>query len=376
MDEAHSRLSPSSAGRWLECPGSVTMCEQFPQPSGPNEAADEGTASHWVASEQLLIRPIDGPGVTAPNGVRINEDMIEAAMVYVDEVLRVANGAELHIEDKLPAHYIHKECYGTIDTWFLSLNRKEIHIWDYKYGFGIVDPYENQQLICYAAAVIQKLSLNGIQDQETDVVMHIVQPRPFHRDGPHRTWRVKGSDLRGYHNKLSHAANLALGPNPKTQSGERCKYCSARHACEAAQRASLHAIDYASEAVPAQLSLDALAIELRTMERAANAIQYRLTGLRAQAEQAIKSGQIVPGWSLEVGQGRAAWSRPVDEVFALGDLLGVDLRADPAPITPAQAKKKGVSADLVAAYSQAGNGAAKLVPFASTVASRVFRGQL
>jgi hypothetical protein len=373
-DEAHSRLSPSSSHRWVLCPGSVTMCEQFPQPSGPNEAADEGTASHWVASEQLVIRPVAGPGVTAPNGVRVNEDMIEAAMVYVDEVLRIANGAVLHVEDRLPAHYIHKECFGTIDTWFLSMNRKEIHIWDYKYGFGIVEPYENHQLICYAAAVIQKLSLDGLQDQEVDVVMHIVQPRPFHREGPHRTWRVKGSDLRGYHNKLSHAANLALGPDPNTLSGNHCKYCSARHACIAAQQAALFAIDYTGEAVPAQLSLNALAIELRTMERAANAIQYRLTGLKAQAEAAIKAGQVVPGWSLEVGQGRAAWVRPLDEIFALGDLMGVDLRVE-AAATPAQARKKGISADLIAAYSAAGNGAAKLVPFTTTLASRVFRGQ-
>lgn len=367
----HSRLSPSGASRWIHCPGAVTMGEQFPEPAGRNEAADEGTASHWVASEVLCGVVSPEPGVTAPNGIVLTDEMIEGAMAYVDAVRHAAAGATLQVEDRLAAAYIHPECFGTTDCWFDLPGKREIHVWDYKYGFGIVDPFENWQLICYSAGVIQKLSASITAD--TDVVMHIVQPRPFHAMGPHRTWRVKAGQLNDYFIRLSTAANQALSAQPPTQSGNHCKYCNARHACPAAQRAALHAIDYAGQAMPELLSPEALAMELRTMQRAATAIQYRLTGLQSQAEACIKAGGLVPGWALQQGQGRAAWTKPAEELFALGDMMGIDLRAEPAAITPAAARKKGLSADLLAAYSAAGDSGVKLVEVKDSLASRVFR---
>lgn len=363
---SHSRLSPSSANRWVECPGAVTLGEQFPEPAGRNEAADEGTASHWYASEYLEGKPRP-VGSTAPNGVTITEEMIEGAMVYVEAVMKAAGGTALNIESRLKIGFVHEECFGTTDCWFVK--GREVHVWDYKYGFGVVDPFENWQLICYAAGVLQWL---GADDY--DVVLHIVQPRPFHMLGPHRTWRVKAADLRGSFTRLATAANAALADNPPTQSGNHCKYCSARHACPAAQHAALSAVDYAGKAVAELLTPEALAIELRTMERAANAIQFRLTGLRAQAETTIREGGFVPGWALQPGGGRTVWSKPTAEVFALGDMMGIDLRGEPSAITPAQAKKKGLDAGVIAAYSGSSGSSMKLVETTATMASRVFAG--
>ena len=368
---SHSRLSPSKAGRWVHCPGAVIMGEQFPEPKGRNEAADEGTASHWVASETLEDRGTPQPGPVAPNNVTISMEMIEGAMVYVEAVRQAAAGAQLNVEARIQAAYIHPDCWGTTDLWFLK--GRELHVWDYKYGFSIVDPFECWQLICYAAGIIQHIGLNGHDDQNTDVVFHIVQPRPFHVLGSHRTWRVKACDLRGHFNRLADAANKALDPDPATLSGDHCKYCSARHACQAAQRAALFAIDYSGQAVAELLSPEALAIELRTMQRAAEAIKFRLTGLQAQAEGCIKAGGIVPGWALQQGQGRLAWTKPVEEVFAFGDLMGVNLRAAPAAVTPAEAKKLKLPVDLIAAYAAAGDSGVKLVPTDCSLASRVFR---
>lgn len=366
----HSRLSPSGASRWVKCPGAVIMGEQFPEPKDRrNEAAEEGTASHWVGSEVLEGKPTPQVGQTAPNGIVIDLEMIEGAMVYVDAVRQVAGGAPLQVESRLNAAYVHPECWGTTDCWFDLPGKREIHVWDYKYGFGVVDPFENWQLICYAAGVIEKSSVTI----DTDLVLHIVQPRPFHVMGPHRTWRVKASALNEYFIKLSTAANQALGLNPPTVSGEQCKYCNARHACPAAQRAGMFSLEYSGLAVAELLSPEALAMELRTMQRAANAIQYRLTGLQAQAESCIKAGGLVPGWALQQGQGRAAWTKPADEIFALGDMMGIDLRADPAAVTPAVARKRGIDADLLKAYSAAADSGVKLVQTTDSLASRVFR---
>jgi hypothetical protein len=51
------------------------MCERFPE-RADSDAAREGTASHWVASEVLVGRGAEPfTGRTAPNGVIITEEM-------------------------------------------------------------------------------------------------------------------------------------------------------------------------------------------------------------------------------------------------------------------------------------------------------------
>ncbi len=44
----HSRLSPSSAHRWMACAGSVLLESRVPDSS--SSFADEGTAAHELAS--------------------------------------------------------------------------------------------------------------------------------------------------------------------------------------------------------------------------------------------------------------------------------------------------------------------------------------
>ena len=44
----HALLSPSSAYRWMQCPGSVSLCRLFPDES--SEYAKEGTLAHAYAA--------------------------------------------------------------------------------------------------------------------------------------------------------------------------------------------------------------------------------------------------------------------------------------------------------------------------------------
>ena len=56
---AHAQLSPSSAVRWMSCPGSVRMCEGIPDTS--SDASLEGTMMHTV-SAHCLTRGTDAAG--------------------------------------------------------------------------------------------------------------------------------------------------------------------------------------------------------------------------------------------------------------------------------------------------------------------------
>lgn len=380
---AHSRLSPSAASRWVACPGSVTLSERYPEPPGSSsESAAEGTASHWVGEQLLLDKPAPAPGTRCPeNGVVLSMEMIEGAYEYACVVRHVATyttattattaTAQLHVEDKLAVARVHPVCFGTVDCWFWLPYSQELHIFDYKYGWQPVEARENNQLICYAAGAMDKMGIDGIKDQQITVVLHIVQPRPHHALGTHREWRVSGSDLRAHINALRHAATQALGPTPVACSGEHCRYCRARHACPALGQAAMIAVDYACQAQPDDLSPAAMALEYRTLERVAALVKARLSGHEARMIGTLQAGGQIPGYSLDSGWGRLAWTRPVAEVLALGEMMGVSLDA-PGVITPTAAKKLGLSDAVLAAYSGKEKTGLKLVQATESKAALAF----
>ena len=370
----HSRLAPSAAPRWVVCPGSVTLEERFPE-TERSEIAEEGTASHWVAESVLASGASfvgQFVGQTAPNGVIITEDMTVAAREYIEDVAGITPLVGAQLEQRIGVPRIHAECWGTGDCWAFNPSTNTLTVWDYKYGWGLVEVYENWQLVGYAVGLVDMLTAKGMREESITVDMRIVQPRPYHEDGPVRSWKVNAVELRPYANTLHNSAAEALLPNPYTRVGEHCKYCSGRHACPTAHRAAMAALDVVGAAIPHEMSPEALGAELEILKRAADAIKYRLTGIEAQAIEAIKSGKGVPGWAIKVGHGYKTWDKPVGEVLALGDLFGKELGKPIEPITPNAAEKLGVPAEVITAYSTIPERGWKLVKNDKTVATKVF----
>jgi hypothetical protein len=356
------------------------MCQQFPE-QGRSEDAELGTAVHWVGSEALEGKPMPVPGAVSPNGIVITLEMVECAGVYVQAAIQGAQGAAIYaVEQHMVISRVHPECHGTPDLRYWLPTPNELHVWDYKNGFGIVEPYENWQLICYAAGAIDEVAAFtgqevGILDQHLTVVLHIVQPRPFHALGPIREWRVKASDLRAHINRLTHSATLALQQQAACTSGEHCRYCNGRRGCPTLQHAAMIAVDYTCSTSACQLSPAALAIELRTLQRCAELVKARLTGMEQQAMGIIKSGTSVPGFVLEVGKGRPVWKKPVGEVLALGQMLGKNFAAPQEAVTPAVAKRMGLDDELLALYSETPSNGFKLVPNDKSRIASVFGSQ-
>ena len=379
---AHAFLAPSSAFRWVRCALSASLEAANPETEA-SPSSLEGTAAHWVVQMLLQGTPV-ALDMQAPNGVAVTQEMLEAAELVRDDILATLGpdwAKYLVIEQRVQIPRVHPtHNWGTPDyrAWSrLNDGRLCLHVWDFKYGHGIVEAFENWQLIDYTAGLLDGAGIDGLKDQETVVDMVVTQPRAFHRDGPVRRWRVVASDLRGHINRLSNAAGVALAPNPPaTPTPEGCENCLGRHACEALQRAAYHAADKGGQYGALDLSPPALGLELRALKRAQALLDARVTGIEAQAVAAIKAGTLVPFWMMESVPGRLAWTKPAPEIFALGEMLGLKLQKDPEPITPTQAKAAAKAAKidgaLFDAYAVRPAGAAKLVADDGTKARLTF----
>lgn len=380
---AHAFLAPSSAARWVKCPASPTLEARYPQADDTPDTM-LGTAAHWAAEQTLRGAP---PALDslAPNGVPVDAEMLDAAeMVYNDvrDALFPYYGqnwrAALVIEQRVTIPAVHPtHNWGTPDlrAWArLPDGRLLLFVWDFKYGHKIVEAFENWQLIDYTSGLLTEAGVNGLTDQQTVVDLRVIQPRAFHRDGPVRSWRVMASDLRGYVNRLRNSADEATGGNPSARPDpDACENCNARHACEALQREAYRAMETAYRAQSLDLDATALGLELRFIKRAKALLEARESGLEEQATARIKRGESVAWFAMESSPGRAVWTRPVDEVLALGQMVGQNFAKAPEPITPTQAIKLAPQLEkLVQAISTRPTGSAKLVPDDGTRARRVF----
>jgi hypothetical protein len=358
------------------------MCQKYPgDPDSPE--SKEGTAAHWVMAQYLGLTPEQranrpGIGTLAPNGVPVTDEMIEGAEMFVEAV----GDAVDHIEEVLPASLdIHPDNWGTPDAWGYkavpipdtAIVGGLITLADYKFGHRHVDVFENWQLVDYAKLVIDKLGLDGLQEQYTRINFVIVQPRNYHAEGPVRTWSCMASDLRAAWNKIRAAIIAAQAEDAPFATGPACRDCTARAHCTALQRAALAAVDEAGRMTPMELPPAAVGLELRIMQAALERLKARVSGLEEVALATVRAGKIVPGFRIETGKGRERWTVPVEQLAAMGDVMGLKV-TKLQPVTPKQAIKAGLPAEVVAGFSETPPGETKLVPDDGSLARRTFGG--
>lgn len=350
-------VRPSGSHIWHYCHGSQAM--QSGLPEDDSDAAKQGTACHWIASEILLSFMLPSAGIKttddflntlAFNNVYIDEEMLEGVMLYVNYILDYCNKhgtlKNLHIEETMNIDGIYPAMTGTPDCWIYNPVAMEVILIDLKYGHGWVDEFENPQLMIYMKAIMDFLLINGITDQSLTLKMVIVQPRGFGTEGPIREWSIKGSDLRGYVNQLKTSANIAMRGEGDCTPGTHCRYCLARNSCKALQKSVYNAIDVVTGISQTNLSGNDLAFELHLLKRAEAYLDYRITAIESQAELEMKAGKLLPGFSLQQGYGREKWKKNSGHLKFMSS-MGVDIVKPDVYITPKQALAK-----LKAAYKK------------------------
>ena len=183
-ERAHALLSASGAHRWLACPPSARLEEQFPDTT--SEAAKEGTLAHELAEVKLrhYFHTTDfgkRKYTAAVNKLKKQETWQEEMQGYTDEYLdfvkTTALGFEaapyVAMEKKVDLSGYVPEGFGTADC--ILIGGGTIHVIDFKYGKGVpVSAKENPQMMLYALGAYEAYRmLYPVQD----VVLSIVQPR-------------------------------------------------------------------------------------------------------------------------------------------------------------------------------------------------------
>lgn len=350
---AHYFLAPSSAHIWgppKGCRAYPVIAAGFPSPNDCDES-DEGTACHELAAEAVTYRmaALQEPnrvGELAGNGVMFDSAMTEAATLYADyvqQIMRERGNFAPILEQTIASPGVHELNGGTPDLVLWTPAKGVLDVFDFKYGFLKVEAFENWQCLNYAIAFLDSLGVDGLQDQGIRVVLHVVQPRAPHRQGPTRTWELPGSDLRGYRNILRTSAAECLEPEPVAQIGDHCRYCEGRHVCPALRNAAASAADFASREGPVLETPESVAVELTILDDALKSLSFRHAALSEQVEHHIRQGGHAPGWTLEPGQSRLRWRDGMSDtdIFAIGDAYNIELR-NTRPITPTQARKAGL----------------------------------
>ncbi len=250
----HSIYSASGAHRWMACPPSALLEQQFP--SETSSFAEEGTAAHDLAEHKL--KKALKMRSRKPNSKYQTDEMDEMTDLYVEYCLEVIEKAkesckdlQILIEQKLDFSDYVPEGFGTGDLVIVGTGT--LHVIDLKYGRGVIVSAErNPQMMLYALGA---LSLFEMLYDIDKVSMTIVQPRVDNFS----TYELSVDELLTWaEEELKPKALLASQGEGEFCAGEHCRFCRARNQCRARTLKNLELLKY-EFSDPALLSDDEIA---------------------------------------------------------------------------------------------------------------------
>jgi hypothetical protein len=227
----HSLLSPSSSHRWLNCPPSLRLSQQYEDTT--SDYALEGTDAHSLCEYKLKSAlGIKAKDPTA-NLTYYDEEMEECATGYATYVLELLENVKkkcsdplILIEQRIDYSKYAEGGIGTVDCVIVSDDT--LHIIDYKHGQGFfVESYENSQLKIYALGALELF--DGIYDVNT-ISMIVYQPRRENIS----TFTLSKEELYKWANDvLKPTAKLAYNGEGKYKCGDWCVFCKVKNECRA-----------------------------------------------------------------------------------------------------------------------------------------------
>lgn len=236
----HSIYSASGAHRWMNCPPSAQLEQQFPNET--SSYAEEGTAAHDLAEHKLKkALKMRSKKPTSPYH---SDEMDEMTDLYVEYCLELierskenCSDLQILIEQKLDFSDYVPEGFGTGDL--VVVGNGTLHVVDLKYGRGvIVSAEKNPQMMLYALGA---LSLFDMLYYIEKVSMAIVQPRVDNFS----TWEITVEELLKWaEEELKPKALLASTGGGEFCAGDHCRFCRAKNQCRARAVKNLELLKY------------------------------------------------------------------------------------------------------------------------------------
>ncbi|HIX84686.1 MAG TPA: DUF2800 domain-containing protein [Candidatus Megamonas gallistercoris] len=297
-NKSHALLCASGSKRWLSCPPSARLEENFPD--NETEAAQEGTLAHSIAEIQLnaYLADID---VSLPEEITASRFYSKSMLDYVAEytdlgiekintALKLDKDAHIAVEQKIDYGGWAQEGFGTGDL--IIITGDYIEIVDLKYGKGVpVSATGNTQMRMYALGLYDEFYwLYGFEK----VRMTIVQPR----NGGISEEEISIEELLNWgETVVKPKARLAFKGEGELCAGKWCRFCRAAKRCRAYA-------DYCMELArldfkdPDLLTDEELAESLRRID---DLVKYA-NNLKHYALAQALSGNVLPGFKLVEGR--------------------------------------------------------------------------
>lgn len=304
---SHSIIAPSSAYRWLNCPGSAKLESKYEDTS--SVYAEEGTNAHLLLEKCLRLTKLNADEYIGKDIMRedggifiVTEDMAENinwCLEFVREQEALL-GAKAEPEQRVTLGWIHPDLAGTCDITIRQELGKLV-IADLKYGKGKeVDPVGNPQLMVYALGAMGKECLYE------DVELVILQPRISREP---KVWATTPAELYKWAEKtLKKAAATAAKGSKSFKAGTWCDFCKAKADCpklrEKAMAVAGEVFGGAKLPIPTALTPEDLGDILPKLD----IFDLWAKSVRERAESLLLSGQKVPGFKVVRGRTNRAWA--------------------------------------------------------------------
>lgn len=312
---AHAALGPSSAHRWMACPG-APAAEREARSRGlvdgsSSPAAREGTAAHAAAELELRRRVLHESVAAEVAGWHETYDvdyewsvMVSETRPYVDYVeacyLAASEsgpaGAQLWLESRVEP--VPGRVWGTADATIIGNGR--VHVVDLKYGRGVrVEATRNPQLRCY---MLGALDIASLLEPVTECVGTIVQPR--HKDGGHiSSEALPTEELQAWGATLLEAVEATDAPDaPRVPGDSQCRWCAAQAICP--ERTRSLAADVFGEARQATIPLLSDADVAELLPRLDSVESWCRAVRRSALSRLTQRPGSLAGWHVAEGRPR------------------------------------------------------------------------
>ena len=354
--KAHATLSASSSERWLNCPPSARLCENY-EDRGSDYAA-EGTDAHTLCEFRLK----QALGMLAEDPIGnlswYDTEMEECAQGYAAYVVELLETAKqtcsdpvVMIEQRVDFSRWVQDGFGTADC--IVIADGVMSICDYKHGKGVeVSAVGNPQMRLYALGALE--IFDGIYDID-QVCMTIFQPRK----GNVSTDVIDKEALLEWANgDLAEKAKLAYEGRGDFHCGEWCRFCKAKAECRERAAANLELARYEFEA-PVLLENHEIADILGKID----ALTAWANDVKEYALQQAINGKEWPGWKLVEGRSNRKYTSEA-VVAATVERAGFDPYEKKILGVTAMQKLLGKSRfeELLAPYIEKPQGKPTLVP--------------